>query len=207
MKRTILALALVAFACPAFAQFALNVGYGNESFISYRTGDRRVDSYNGVFVGATYTFAFEYFELTPGIYWNYAEQKGVTVPKYTADGKWIWHNIDIPVMFSYTFNKYGNVKPFICAGPVIQIGLSNKIVDAQTSTSLDLYREDNYSLAPGGAFRRFNVLAGPGAGVVIFDRIRINVGYNFGLVRRTKNQAADEPYRNNQFYAGVSLLF
>ena len=115
--------------------------------------------------------------------------------------------IDIPVMFSYTFNKYGNVKPFICAGPVIQIGLSNKIVDAQTSTSLDLYREDNYSLAPGGAFRRFNVLAGPGAGVVIFDRIRINVGYNFGLVRRTKNQAADEPYRNNQFYAGVSLLF
>lgn len=208
MKKVFLILGALMLSIAANAQFGINVGYLNNTFLRFDdAGNRTFDSFNGVSVGATYTIDLEVVELTPGIFWNSTTKHDVQVNlqgrNYT--GNWNQQYIDVPVVVSYTFNKGGFWKPYLCVGPVFQFGIANKVKG--DVYSLDLYREDDGSLAPGGAFTRFNIQAGPGLGLIIGDHFRISAMYNFGLMRRTKNEAGDKPYRNNMLFIGGAVLF
>ena len=62
---------------------------------------------------------------------------------------------------------------------------------------------DNYA---AGGYGRWDVMVGGGMGFDLINRIRLSVGYDFGMLNRNTNSTAIARHRN-QLNAGVALLF
>lgn len=201
MKKVLISLA-IAFAAvmSANAQISVGAGYLNQTN-TVKAGDSSTkNAYNGFYAGADASYALGYgISFTPGVYYAYVAGKESAIKDLvTAD--YTRHDLVIPVNFKYGLDIANALGVFVYAGPQFNIGLSSKSTAtvAGISSTLDNYGEDGYA-------RRFNMAIGLGAGVDILDLIRINVGYDFGLLNMTKSENVTSHY--NTLHVGVAVLF
>ena len=96
-----------------------------------------------------------------------------------------------------------DVKVKFLAGPTLQLGLVNNLVDRSnnSTTTYNMYKET----ALGAARTPFNLYLGLGAGIEVAQAIRVNVGFDFGLLNLTTGTNAT--LRRNILKIGVGYIF
>ncbi len=213
MKKIIRTLALAAVtAASASAQFSFGAGYLNQNTKTTVSGTSSNDSSNGFYVGtdADYTLGYG-FSATFGIYYGYLyseETASASILGFTASGKTDTktHYAAIPVYAKYSYPFADTVKAFAYAGPQFEAGISSKstgtvsAVGQSTSTTKDNYGDD-------GSLNRFNVSLGFGIGADLADMLRVNIGYNYGLLNMYKGDSSNVKVKNSYLHIGVALLF
>ena len=205
MKRIILtiATAIVSFAfAPAYAQVSLGAGYLNSTDVVKIGEKTSTDPLNGFYVGAGYTLPLAHgLSFTPGIYYGFATKASSTdLIITTVSGKREDHFINIPLSLNYGVNVGSGLKLFAFAGPSLSVGVVSKVTGSigDSSSSYDRYKENS-------DLNRFDLMIGGGIGCDVMEKVRIHVGYDFGLLNRYKS--TDAGYHRNQLTAGVAYLF
>ena len=192
----------------SFAQISVGVGYLyqnlNEKTEGSSTGGHT--AFNGLYAGFDFGIRCgKVFSIVPGIYYEFMNG-GQNIMDYVgAYGvKWQEHYLKIPVDFRFGFDAGRNIRIFAGAGPKFHIGLGSKIRGAVETLDFYDYMDEYTGVAK--AYGRFDVLLGFNAGVEIFRHYRISLGYDYGLLNRTKNVRSNVAH-NNQFCAGVAYVF
>ena len=210
MKKIILTLALAAAAAAsATAQFSIGAGYLNQNAKTTISGSSSDATSSGFYVGtdADYTLGHG-LSATFGIYYGYLYSEESSSVLGVASGKSDTksHYAAIPVYLKYAYAFSDAIKAFSYAGPQFEAGLSSKTTGTfsalglGTSSTLDNYGDD-------GILNRFNVSLGFGLGADISDMVRVNFGYNYGLLNLYKGDSSDVKIKNSYWHLGVALLF
>ena len=209
MKKIILTIAVAALAATsAFAQFSVGAGYARTSSTA-KSGSTtsKEDPLNGFYAGFDYGVNIAgSFKVTPGVYFSmFTGQTDYSVgslanTKATRTEMYL----NIPVNFSYSFPLGSSVSAFVFAGPTANVGLSDKLkIDVNTvvgggSSSYDVYKENS-------DYKRFDIMIGGGAGIDIVNKVRVSVGYNYGLLDR--DGSSNSTLHRSELHAGVAYLF
>lgn len=135
---------------------------------------------------------------TFGIYYGYLYSEESSSVLGVASGKSDTksHYAAIPVYLKYAYAFSDAIKAFSYAGPQFEAGLSSKTTGTfsalglGTSSTLDNYGDD-------GILNRFNVSLGFGLGADISDMVRVNFGYNYGLLNLYKGDSSDVKIKNS----------
>ena len=102
----------------------------------------------------------------------------------------------------------GLLRLFFFGGPTVSAGISSKTTlkagisgIGQANTVIDNYSKDvnNYG--------RFDVMLGGGMGFDFANRLRLTVGYDFGMLNRYTASATSVQHHRNQLHAGLAFLF
>lgn len=193
MKKIIITLAAMAIAVSSFAQASIGAGYLNQS----KTNES-IDPQNGFYVGADYNINLAgALGVAPGIYYNYAAWKN---GNSTANVSLKEHYISVPVMFNYSINLASVAKLFVYAGPTARFGLSSK--STGSISFIGSATGDNYD---DTGYNRANVLIGGGIGIDFVEKLRLSVGYDYGLINRFKDSSTK--YNDKLFHVGLAFLF
>jgi len=197
---TILTAAVMLFSgTSAFAQkMSFGIGYENSTAMSKisKDADPVKASTNGFFAGFGYTLPVTgEVNFTPGLYYEYLSDGEVST------GKTIEQYISVPLDFSFGADVASGVRCFVYAGPSLRMGLSSvtKLDVLGATTTLDAYDGDLYG--------RFDVMVGGGVAVELMDMIRVNAGYDYGLLNRYTGNAEGVSQHNSRITVGVSYLF
>ena len=201
MKKVLLIVASLLIGMQAHAQLAADGGYmhafehGNISYLGSSRG------WDGFFVGGRYTIGLD----------NWVDGLGVAPG---ANVSFLWSRyantvtgreiaINVPVHAVYSLDIMSDVKVKFLAGPTLQLGLVNNLVDRSnnSTTTYNMYKET----ALGAARTPFNLYLGLGAGIEVAQAIRVNVGSDFGLLNLTTGTNAT--LRRNILKIGVGYIF
>lgn len=178
----------------AFAQ--VGVGYVNSSLSSKIGNVSETTSTNGLYLGGHFNIPIAGgLGIAPGLYWEYLSgENGSTVVTKTNE-----HYLSVPVMFNYSYPVSNAFSVFAYAGPGINFGLSSKASATLlgNTTTTDLYKDSDYS--------RWDITIGGGIGVDILNMIRVEAGYNYGMLDR--NTADNMTAHRSEFHVGVAYLF
>lgn len=204
MKKIIITLALAAIATSAFAQMSVGGGYLSSTMKANKTSSVS----DGFYAGFDYNLPLGVTGLgvAPGLYYSYltnsssAGLAGIATVKGTLKE----HYVSVPVNFNYGLNLVdGALKVSLYAGPTFNLGLASKTVyDANTlvgdsSSETDHYADKNY--------KRFDLLIGGGVALDIVDMIRVNFGYNYGLLDRDATDSGT--LKRAGWHVGLAYLF
>ena len=195
----------------AFAQSGLgvNLGFIGASDIQ-KAGGKTSDPYatQGFYVGASYDLeVISNLYITPGLEFRMLTAKE-SYP-VLGEGTNTLMSAAVPVDFKYAIPIGSNFKVFPLINVTFNIGISNtyKIADSTYDYYAGKLSAGNASLSGLGQENRFDIAAGVGAGVDIFDKIRIKGGYNWGAINLVKDGDKDNSLFRNYFYVGVAYLF
>lgn len=203
-------LALVAVAATsAFAQLSVGAGYlSNTQKYTYPTGSNKSETAttpsSGFYVGGDYTL-----DLGQGLGVSAGLKGAFLFGKLdntvtTSNNKLSEIYLAVPVMANYTYAISNDFKVFALAGPSIAFGLSSKYTGHNDLTNND-YTTDRYDEDAYPSYGKVNVFLGLGAGVDILNTVRVKVGYDIGLLNRTKED--NQKINDAQLYFGVAYLF
>jgi len=190
MKKLLLTAAAALFSgfC-AFAQLQVGAGFLYE----FRTDS---DALSGLYAGATYNIGIaKGLGIAPGLYYSIANHK----EDYTRTTD---QALNVPIHFNYGLQA-GPGKLFFYAGPTFALGLAYnsktkvKVTKARIELSgdIDYYKNLDYN--------RFDVKLGGGVGYAIADHYIFNVGFDYGLLDRSKEN--DIHFSN--LHAGFAYAF
>ena len=211
MKKVLaIAASLLLVATSAFAQ---NFGAGYVQ--STKTDGSSSTTANGFYAGLGYTAQIAPgIALNPGIYYEFLTNSSAGtagIPGFatiSGNSKTTEHYVNVPLQMSFSYSFAPTFKLFAYAGPTASVGIASTtksttststIIGSGSSTSTT----DNY--ADGSDYSRFDILAGGGIGAEVMKKLRVIVGYDFGLLDRNNNDNAS--LKRNRFVAGVSFLF
>ena len=199
-------------ATSAFAQVNISAGYSGTS-MNPSEGDNQW--FNGFHVSVGYNIPLGLgFEFSPSIEYNYLNRhKKETVEleniSVTTKNNFNEHYLNIPLMFNYGYEITPNARIFIFAGPTGSFGLYADHT-AKTESSLgdnsgssDKTTESLWK--SGSDYRRWDVKIGGGIGIDICRHWRIQVGYDYGLINRTK--VDDMKLHHHNLKAGLTYMF
>ena len=192
----------------AFAQISVGAGYVNstESIKFGKNDDASTNATNGFYAGIGYTLPLTAgLNFTPGVYYEFLTKKDVaSVGGLTASGTLMEHYLNVPLHFSYGASPAAGIRIFVFAGPTASLGLASTTDSNASVGSISVGgKTDNYD---GTEYGRFNVLLGGGAGLE-FSRIRLTVGYDYGLLNRYTGDADNYSRHNSRFHVGLGFLF
>lgn len=206
MKKVLLIVAALFVGMQAHAQITADGGYMHA--FENATTDYRSPSQGGIYLGARYLINLE--DLMDGLYvapgLNLSVLNGrvllnnLVLPK--VGSREVALNMPIHVGFKYDFMSDFSVFGF--AGPTLQLGLLNNIVDRNDNASkrYNMYKETALVAAPRTPF---NLYLGLGAGFMVAERFLVNVGFDFGLLNLTT--AKDRKLTRNVLKIGVGYNF
>ena len=192
----------------AFAQVNFGAGYVNSADKTKVGDNTTTDNVNGFYVGGGYSIPIVAgLKVTPGVYYNFLTKEDVASAGSLASvtGNLQEHYLNVPVSFSYGYEFTPDFKVFAYAGPTLSVGLASKTkisgsaLGVSADKTIDNYDEDY-------KYGRFDVLLGVGAGVDVLNCVRVNVGYDFGMLNRYTGDG-DITRHRNQFTVGVAYLF
>ena len=111
---------------------------------------------------------------------------------------WNEDYIEIPVLFKYTFETKGNIKPVLFAGPSVALKMSAKLKASFQGTSEDIDIPGFQSSDIGLVF---------GGGIDIGPRIRVDLRYTMGLTKLIEIEGQTGNLKNGVFslMVGYSL--
>lgn len=187
----------------ASAKLGIGAGYLYQN-LNEKTAASSVSSgnlnFHGFFVGLDYNAKIgKRFAIVPGLYYEFLANNsfgyGVSIQE---------NYLKIPIDFQMGF-KLGEKCRFIAGiGPKLHIGLSSKIKSGVES--IDFYKYMDEFAGVDNAYSRFDVLLGVGIGLEFIDHIRINFGYDRGLMNRTSKIEGNKMY-SNYIRLGLSYVF
>ncbi len=208
----VLSAALFLIGTQSHAQVLAGAGY---LFASEKTsGFDETTPYHGFYIGASYNIHLvKGLSVAPGLYANFlahSESAGAGSAKANLFlmGTTREFALNLPVKLRYSFPLGNDRNIFAFAGPVFQLGLSNKTtvngsVSFMGRTIGDGTKVDNYD-SKNGTANRFNIYLGGGVGLQLGDIIFL-VGYDHNLldVDRLENYKTGR----HQLKVGISLDF
>lgn len=205
-----IAAALMLIGTTAFAQ---NFGAGYVQ--STKTDGSSSVVANGFYAGFGYTAEIAPgIALNPGIYYEMLTNSnagGVNIPilgTISGNSKTTEHYLNIPLHLSFAYSFAPTFKLFLYGGPTANFGIASNtksttnastIIGSGSSTST----VDHY--ADGSNYGRFDILAGGGIGAEVMNKLRVNVGYDFGLLDRDNSD--NGTLKRNRLTAGLAFLF
>ncbi len=213
MKKIIITIALVAAAATtSMAQTSVGAGYINANSTStVKVGDQSSTTESvsgGFYVGGDMTFDIQGgLSVVPGLYYGMLSKSGdgVNIGELAkGHGTTTSHYISVPVNVQYGLNLTYGLKAFVYAGPQFNLGLASKtvisteVLGSTNKTEINHYGEDS-------DLERFNLALGGGVGLDIMDKVRIKLGYNFGLLDLNDTDSITQ--RTNNFHVGAAFLF
>ncbi|MBR5034092.1 MAG: PorT family protein [Bacteroidales bacterium] len=197
-----IAAALMLIGTTAFAQ-SFGAGYVQSTFKHGNASNVA----NGFYAGFGYTAEITTgLSLNPGIYYEFltgaGNFTGFDVLQGAYQGKTTEHYVNVPLHLSYGINFAPSFKLFVYGGPTATIGIASNSKGATLDDSKSNYANEDYS--------RFDIMAGGGIGVELMNRVRLNFGYDFGLLDRDNgtNIAGKEiALKRNRLVAGAAFVF
>ena len=211
MKKAMLMAAALLVAVTSFAQVQIGAGYVNSTDRINLSNDAEVSTAaaNGVYagIGVTLPLAGD-LAVTPGVYYTFlTSHNGRSVANgiLSASGDLQEHYVNVPVYFNYGSELAPNFRLFFFGGPTFSAGiisttvLSASILGFSANTAIDNYRDVS-------GYGRFDVMLGGGMGVDLGKRLRLTVGYDFGMMNRYTEGNGIIRHRN-QLHGGLAFLF
>ena len=206
MKKILLIVAALFVGMQAQAQLVADGGY----FHGFENGNTTYSSpsLDGLFLGARYNVDLdnwmEGLSFVPGL--NFSALRGkvmvanMVLPKTTVREI----AVNLPLHIKYRYEFMSNFAVYGFAGPTLQLGLLNNIVDKNDNATLryNMYKENKLGAAPRIPF---NLYLGLGAGVEVSERIQVNVGFDFGLLNLTTGQ--NYKLHRNVLKIGIGYIF
>ena len=177
--------------------FAQSFGAG------YVQSTTKINSYaqvmNGFYAGFGYKAEFlDFFSLNPGLYYEFVTGDA---SDFFNTGKTTEHYVNIPLHLGFGYSFSSSFRMFLYGGPTANIGIASTTKEDSNfgigSRTTNHYEDTNYS--------RFDVLLGAGAGIELIERIRLTVGYDFGMFDRYNNE--DITFKRNRLTAGLAFIF
>lgn len=208
----VLAAALFLMGTQSHAQVLAGAGY---LFASEKTsGFDETTPYHGFYIGASYNIHLvKGLSVAPGLYANFLAHSESASGGSAKAGVFLMGTtrefaLNLPVKLRYSFPIGNDRNIFAFAGPVFQLGLTNKTtVNGSVNVGPIHYgggeKVNNYDSKDGTA-NRFNIYLGGGVGVQLGDIIFL-VGYDHNLldIDRLENYRTGR----NQIKVGISLDF
>jgi len=190
----------------AMAQASFGVGYMNPTHYSLK--DKTM---SGIYAGFDYNIHLsDNFGIAPGVYYSYATKSvedGITIGGINlANGKisFTEHYVAVPINLNYSFKLAPDFALSIYAGPTISYGVaSTSKGDANVLNALNINNSSN--LYENTNYKPLDVLIGGGVAFDYAEMIRVNIGYNYGLLDRDARDNAS--YNRSYLHMGVAYLF
>lgn len=213
MKRMIISIAaLVVAASSAFAQINVGAGYSGTS-MNLSEGDNTW--YNGFNVSVGYNLPLGLgFEFSPSVEYNYLTRNAdvsaeVPVVSVKSKNQFNEHYLNVPLMFNYGYEITPNARIFVFAGPTVSFGLYADYV-TRIEASLDgnsgsTEKETAELWGDDSTYKRCDIKIGGGIGLDICKHLRVQAGYDYGLINRTK--ADDLKLHHHSLKAGIAYMF
>ena len=217
MKRiftVILSAALFLMTTDAFAQISVGAGYLYSTLASTYKGNAQDNEIsNGLYMGAGFDIPVlgDDLKLTPGLYLSVLTSKTNSSFAGIANVQSIFTEvaINLPVYVSYGI-EMGHADLFVYGGPTFQYGISSKYkVDSTVAVPLigiiasdgviDNYKENDYS--------PFNIYLGGGLGADLNEKLRVTLGFDYGLLNLYKGDQENTKYNRYNFKLGFGYLF
>ena len=222
----IAAAALVSFS--AFAQtnplpFHVAAGYvqSTSTYQSKPEADVSFAQSNGFYAG----FGFDYtimkgLSITPAFYYEYlysadaseAEIGSIATYNGLTTLKEHYANFNLNVNFGYELIP--GVRLFAFGGPTFSLGIDSKTYyDSSISTSIGNLNNssvvNNYTDDEGNAtdYSPVDILLGVGAGADYNSKLRVTIGYDWGMLNRNSNAESTAIRHRNQLKAGIAYIF
>lgn len=213
MKRIITTMAALAVAATAaFAQVNVSAGYSGTA-MKPSAGDSQW--YNGFNVGVGYNIPLGLgFEFSPSIEYNYLTRHeenttGGDLASMTAKANFNEHYLNIPLIFNYGYTICPDARIFIFAGPTASFGLyADTVTKFEAAAGGEAVSKDKETVALWGRdndYKRCDIRIGGGLGIDVCRHWRIQVGYDYGLINRTKTDGLK--LHSHNLNAGIAYLF
>ena len=201
MKKIIISLAIaIAAAVSANAQVSVGAGYLNQTNKTTVSNNSTTRALNGFYAGVDLGYGLGYgLSIVPGVYYGSVAGKTTAIDGL-AEANYVRHDIAIPVNVKYGIELLDVLDVFAYAGPQFNIGLASTSTAsvAGISKSVNNFAED-------GSERRFDLSIGVGLGFDVAEILRINLGYNFGLLNRANSE--NIVTKANTLHVGLAVLF
>ena len=196
-----IAAALMLIGTTAFAQ-SFGAGYVQ----STQKYNNSASTTNGFYAGFGYTAEIlPFLSLNPGIYYEFLTAKdGSSFGSIASvSGKTTEHYVNIPLQLSVALPLAPTFKFFVYGGPTANIGIAS--TTKVTGNVLGFGGTDTINNYEDGDYSRFDIMLGGGIGAEVAKRIRLTVGYDFGMLDRAKN--SDDVLKRNRLTAGAAFIF
>ncbi len=147
---------------------------------------------------------FVVFELSKGmaiqaeaLYTQKGADFDMPVDSTVVTVHWITDYIEIPVLFRYTIETTGNIKPMLFAGPAVAFKLTSKVkaTSGGASEEMDI---------PGFKSTDFGLVFGGGIGI---GKISVDIRYTMGLTKLIEIEGEPGNLKNSVFSLMVGYSF
>lgn len=229
MKKIIVIAAAALVSVAAFAQkknplpFNVTAGY-LQSTATYQTkpeADVNYTQSNGFFAG----LGFEYtiikgLSIAPGVYYEYiysSDASSTNIGEFgTISGTTTLkeHYINFPLTLNFGYEIAPGIRLFAFGGPTFSLGIDSKTYVQGNATfgSINLNTGDeinNYTDEDGNptSYSPADLLLGIGAGADYNDKLRVFVGYDWGMLNRNTDAESTAVRHRNQLRAGIAYIF
>lgn len=221
MKKIIFIAVLAFAASSAFAQVSVGGGYlnTNQTYTetkSDNTTSSETATLKGFYAGANYNIKLVGgLGIAPGIYYSYLTIKDVEaidIEILTVDSDFTRrdHQISMPINLNYGLNLVpGILKLSLYAGPTLQYTVDSKttgtVVASVGGINTNYNEVFDHIKGEGANYKPFDVMVGGGLAIDIVKMIRVEGGYNYGLLNRISSDNAT--LHNYGWHAGVAFIF
>lgn len=203
MRKLFLSLAIAAVAAgSAAAQITVGAGYLNQTTVNSISENTSSDgTMHGFYVGAGFSWPLVAgLSIDSGVSYNYLVSNEDILGAGFLNSKTENSILEIPVNLRYRFHAASFLDIFALAGPRFNVGLAS----TTTASVLDLEKEIN-NYGEDSNLQRFDFGLGAGIGFELFQLVRLDVGYDWGLLDLNKTEAVTT--RNSRFHVGLAVMF
>ena len=207
MKKIILTLALAAIATSAFAQISVGGGY----LSSTKTSGNTSATGQGFYAGVDYNIQLGTSGLgvAPGVFYSSITDASATSligGLASIEGKTVEQFINVPVNFNYGLNFVdGALKLSLYAGPTLNYCISSKTTYSGNIAGVSGSTDPINNFEADKDYKPLNVLVGGGVALDIVETIRVNFGYNYGLMDLHANENIE--LKRAGWHVGLALVF
>ncbi len=202
MKKFVTILSAAVMLCigtSAFAQSGLGIGFLNVSQLSRvsENSDPVSVGFNGFYIGLGHTAALAYgLTFTPGVYYEFLTSTDELAGIKTEINE---HYVSVPLDLGIGFDV-ASFRLGFYAGPTVRVGIaSNSKVNLPGGPTKTSRYGDGFD------YSRLDLLVGGGVFFDLNNGIRLNAGFDCGLLDRDGSDLVS--VRNNRLSIGAAYLF